>query len=253
MKRIFYILCCIALFSCSKNDYVDTTIEKTMIEFPQSTQNETISFIAGEEYQIAVPLQVFGGTSTATIFVDAESSLSKDAYSVASTKELKNSVLDSIYITINTTKLKKGTSYTITLTISSSDITVSENYKSCIVTFSQQAFMDFFTGTYSCYESSTNSTYDVEFTKLNDSTIKNNNFWDFPLSGQYVPFVFVQDESQALQIPEDTQWTDLLGNKYLVSGSGSYDLDGNFFVNFTMKDATTNAVYQTGKQVYTKK
>ena len=109
MKRILYIVCCVALFSCSKNDYIDATIEKTTVEFPQTTINETISFIAENDYQLAIPLQIFGGTSTATINVAAETAMASDAYSISTTKQLNNNALDSIYITVNTNKIKKGT------------------------------------------------------------------------------------------------------------------------------------------------
>ena len=113
--------------------------------------------------------------------------------------------------------------------------------------------MDFFTGKYSCYESATNSTYEVDFEKIDANSIKNNNFWDFPLPGQYVTYIFVQDETFAISIPEDSEWTDNLGNKYLVSGSGTYDLQGNFTVNYVMKNASTGTVYQTGKHSFKKK
>lgn len=258
MKRLLTIVtCCFVLISCSKNEYLDTTIDKPTVEFTQATFNKTISFVENSSsYDIAVPIQVFGGTTDASISVSIETSnpaYINDVYSIETTKSLHNNTLDSIHIYVNTTKLKKAQTYSIKLTISSEKVAIAKNYETCFVTFSQQAFMDFFTGPYSCYESSTNSTYNVDFTKLNDTTVKNNNFWDFPLPGQYVPFVFHQNEEQTVSIPDDYEWTDLLGNKYLVSGSGNYDLQGNFFVNFTMKQAESEAIYQTGKQTYTKK
>ena len=79
------------------------------------------------------------------------------------------------------------------------------------------------------------------------------NFYDFPLAGQYVPYVFTQDESMQVEIPENTEWTDNLGNKYLVSGTGTYELNGNFAVDFTMKDAATEEMYMTGKHTFRKK
>lgn len=255
MKRFLTILtCCIVLASCSKNEYLDATIDKPTVEFSQANFEKTISFVENSSaYDIAIPIQIFGGTSDAAISVSVETSASSDIYKIESTKTLQNNVLDSIHIYVNTAKMKKATAYSIKLTISSDKVAIAKNYETCVVTFSQQAFMDFFTGTYSCYESSTNSTYNVDFTKLNDTTVKNNNFWDFPLPGQYVPFVFNQNEEQTVSIPDDYEWTDLLGNKYLISGTGNYDLQGNFFVNFTMKKAENEVIYQTGKQTYTKK
>lgn len=254
MKRfLIYLLCACSLASCDKDEYLGTTIEQPTVEFAQTKYAETISFIASDEYNIAVPIQVFGGNSTGSINISAQTALPNDAYSVSTSKTLNGNALDTIYITINTAKITKGEAYSINVTISSSEISVSKNYATCSVTFSQQAFIDYFTGTYSCFESSTNSTYDVELTKQNDTTIKNNNFWDFPLAGQYVPFIFSQDETMAVTIPNDTQWTDLLGNKYLISGMGKYDFQGNFYVDFTMKTAATNEVYQSGRQTYTKK
>ncbi len=254
MKKLFFIFFLFAIVSCNKNDYVDAEYDKTTVEFVSTSLTETIPFVANEEYTIAVPIQIFGGLSTAKLTITCSTDLPNDAYFVESNKIVENGIsLDSIYVKINTSKIKKGKIYAVELTISDADIAISKNYATCQLTLSQQAFIDFFTGTYSCKESSTSSTYDVEFTKLNDTSIKNLNFWDFPLSGQYVPFVFVQDESFGVFIPEDTEWTDLLGNKYKVSGSGTYDLQGNFSVNFVMKDFATDKEYQTGTQVYTKK
>ena len=252
MKRFLtFLLCVCSLVSCNKNEYLDATIDQPTVEFAQTNHTETISFIAANEYKIAVPIQVFGGNSTATINITAQTSLANDAFSVNSTQSLKNNPLDSIYITINTAKIEKGTTYCINVTISSSDVAVLKNYATCSVVFSQQAFIDYFTGTYSCFESSTNSTYNVELTKQNDETIKNNNFWDFPLAGQYVPFIFTQDETLSVSITNNTEWTDLLGNTYFISGNGKYDFQGNFFVDFTMKTATNDA-YQSGRQTFTK-
>ena len=46
---------------------------------------------------------------------------------------------------------------------------------------------------------------------------------------------------------------DFLGNKYLISGSGTYELNGNFVVAYEMKDATTKNTYQTGTHTFIKK
>lgn len=254
MKKLFFIFFLFAIVSCSKNDYVDTVYDKTTVEFATTSLTDTISFVANEEYTIAVPIQIFGGFSSAKLSIACSSDLPDDAYFVESNKVVENGVsLDSIYVKINTSKIKKGKIYAVELTISDADIAISKNYATCQLTLIQQAFIDFFTGSYSCKESSTNSTYDVEFTKLNDTTVKNLNFWDFPLSGQYVPFIFVQDETFGVSIPENTEWTDLLGNKYKISGFGTYDLQGNFSVNFVMKDFATDEEYQSGTQVYKKK
>ncbi len=252
-KIVVFLLSAIAFCSCEKNEYLDASIDKTTVEFASTNLNETISFIAAEEYKIPVPIQIFGGKSTSIINVKVDTKMAQEAYSISASQALKGSSLDTIFVTVKTSKLKKGITYSLNLTLESSDVKVSSNYKSCAVTFVQQAFMDFFTGIYSCKESSTGSTYDVEFTKMNDSTIKNNNFYDFPLAGQYVPYVFVQDESLAISIPEDYEWTDNLGHKYLISGIGSYELNGNFKVDFTMKDAVSEQVYQIGTHSFRKK
>lgn len=252
-KIVIYLFCVICLFSCKKNEYLNASIDEPTVEFASTALNETIPFVTGSEYTIAVPIHIFGGNSTASLSVKAETKMSSDAYSVANSVQLNGKSLDTIFVKINTKKLEKGTDYNLKLTISSSNVTVSKNYESCTVTFSQQAFMDFFTGTYSCYESSTGATYNVEFVKQNNTTIKNMNFYDFPLAGQYVPYVFTQDESMQVEIPENTEWTDNLGNKYLVSGTGTYELNGNFAVDFTMKDAATEEMYMTGKHTFRKK
>lgn len=254
MKKLFFIFFLFAIVSCSKNDYVDAEYDKTTVEFVSTNVTETISFVANDEYVIAVPIQIFGGSANASLTISCVTDLPSGAYSIESNKIVAKGVsLDSVYVNIKTSKIEKGKMYSVELTISDADIAISKNYATCRVSLSQQAFIDFFTGIYSCQESSTNSTYDVEFTKMNETTTKNLNFWDFPLPGQYVPFVFVQDETFSVSIPDDTEWTDLLGNKYKISGSGTYDLQGNFSINFVMKEFSTDKEYQSGTQVYTKK
>ena len=254
MKKLLIVCCLAVLISCSKNDYLDASIGESTVEFAQTTMTETILFIADSQYDIAVPIQIFGGSKAATVRVSAESQLSNDAFSVESTKQIQKDVaLDTIHVLVNTDRIKKGTEYSVILRISSDDIRVSQNYATCQIRFSQQAFIDYFTGVYSCFETSTNSTYEVELKKESDTTVRNLNFWDFPLAGQYVSFAFVQNETQAVSIADDTEWTDKLGNKYKISGNGTYDLQGNFSIDFVMKDFATDAVYQSGKQIYTKK
>ena len=252
--RILFIVTIFTLFACKKNEYLDASIDKPTVEFSSIELTETISFISNGNYDIAVPIQIFGGTTDKTITVSAESILPNDAYSLNSSLALtKGQSIDTIHISLNTNKIQKGKAYGIKLTLTSNDIAISENYKSCNITFTQQTFMDFFTGKYICYESATNSTYEVYFEKINATSIKNNNFWDFPLPGQYVTYVFTQDDSFAISIPEDSEWTDNLGNKYLVSGSGTYDLQGNFVVNYEMKNASSGTLYQSGKHTFKKK
>ena len=252
--RILFIVTILALFACKKNEYLDASIDKPTVEFSTTELTETISFISNGNYDIAVPIQIFGGTTDKTISVSAKTALPNDAYSLNSTLSLtKGQSIDTIHISLNTSKIQKGKPYNITLTITSNDIAVSENYKTCDIILTQQTFMDFFTGKYSCYESATNSTYEVDFEKIDANSIKNNNFWDFPLPGQYVTYIFAQDETFAISIPEDSEWTDNLGNKYLVSGSGTYDLQGNFTVNYVMKNASTGTTYQTGTHTFKKK
>lgn len=254
MKKLFYIFFLLIIVSCSKNDYVDAVYDTTTVEFVATNVTETISFVANEEYTIAVPIQIFGESANVSLTISCETDLPSDAYSFESNKIVgKGIFLDSIYVKVKTSRIQKGKTYSIVLNISDADIAISKNYATCNLSLSQQAFIDFFTGTYSCQESSTNSTYDVEFVKLNDTATKNLNFWDFPLSGQAVPFAFVQNESRAVSIPEDTEWCDLLGHKYKVSGTGTYDLQGNFSIHFVMKDFATDKEYQSGTQVYTKK
>lgn len=245
--------CLFCLFSCKKNEYLNASVDETTVEFTTTAISETISFNAGNVYDILVPIQVFGGTSDATVTIVSKTSLPSDVVIIPTTKKINGTTLDTITLQVKTEKLKKGQVYTLELTLSSSEVAISKNYESCAVSFSQQAFMDFFTGVYSCYESATGSIYEVEFTKDNDTTVKNNNFYDFPLAGQMVPYVFSQGESHAVEISEDYAWTDKLGNKYLVSGKGTYDSDGNFTVDYVMKDASTEAVYQQGTHMFRKK
>ena len=54
-KIVVFLLCAIAFCSCEKNEYLDASIDKTTVEFASTNLNETISFIAAEEYKIPVP------------------------------------------------------------------------------------------------------------------------------------------------------------------------------------------------------
>jgi|SRR5690554_4976444 len=108
----------------------------------------------------------------------------------------------------------------------------------------------FFTGTYVCYETSTQARYNVEFTAKNELELINHNFWDFPLDGQTVSYIFSLNEEQSISIPE-SEFVDKMGNIYTIEGTGNYWLTGNFSVNYTMKKQNGD-IYEQETHEFTK-
>jgi hypothetical protein len=247
-----------SFISCNQNKILDKSIEQTFIEFPSSEISKTISYSQKDTFLLAIPIQIFGkeleNNSSIKFSIVGGTAKNKIHFNLDSIQEIKSKIsLDTIFIHIATQKLTSGVDYSIKLEIKNinNTLVVSTNYKSCTIHFIKETFIDFYTGFYSCFESSTNSTYTVEFTKENSSTINNTNFWDFPNEGKEVPYIFNQDLNQTIEIPR-TAWMDKLGKEYTVYGNGNYTNNGNFTVDFYIEDSNGN-LYQNGTHTFTKK
>lgn len=247
-----------SFISCNQNKILDNSIEQTYVEFPSSEITKTISYSLQDSFLLAIPIQIFGkeleNNSSIKISIVGGTANNKIHFNFDSIQEIKTKIsLDTLFIHIATQKLTSGVDYSIILEFKNSNNTLiaSSNYKSCTIHFIKETFIDFYTGTYSCFESSTNSTYTVEFTKENSSTINNINFWDFSYVGKVIPYIFYQDQNQTIEIPR-TAWIDKLEKEYTVYGNGNYSSNGDFSVDFYIEDSNGD-LYQNGTHTFTKK
>lgn len=263
MKLSFYTYFCVCfsiilLLNCSKNDFDSQYIQKTYVEFPSKHIHIVIPYNQQPPYNLHIPIQIFGTSLTTEDSIKIHSKndwlIANVDYTCEHIKRIATQTLhDSITLSVASNKFYNNTLYSIDLEIISfgNQIEVSKNNNSCEVSFIKESFSQFFSGTYSCFETSTNSTYEVTFRTLSaqSNKIMNQNFWDFPESGQEVEYIFSLDE-QTIEIPE-AYFTDKLGNTYTVKGSGTYTLDGNFIVDFFMY-LTNGDIYQSGRHIFTK-
>lgn len=61
MKNIFIAIILSSLFiSCTKNDYLNNSIDKAYIEFSKSSFIDSISYLESGIYELAIPIQSFG-------------------------------------------------------------------------------------------------------------------------------------------------------------------------------------------------
>lgn len=104
-----------------------------------------------------------------------------------------------------------------------------------------------FTGLYDCDEPGY-AHYDVNFTKVNDSVIIADNFWD---SGWDVQYLFHANPNQTVEIIP-WSYTTSSGTTYEVTGSGTFDgCTGSFKVNYVVKKNGAN--YDVNTHTFTKK
>ncbi|MDA3881867.1 MAG: hypothetical protein PF481_01130 [Bacteroidales bacterium] len=252
---LYIILHTIFCTSCSKNPITDHTISETFIEFPQSSLTHTISYTETAPYTISIPFQIMGkelsSQDSAYISLTSTNSSEEDLIYDSIIKSTPNTFSDTIYIEINK-PLYSSVKYNMTISLHSfnSQLKVSDNYKTCTIDIIKESFSDFFSGTYSCYETSTQASYTVEFTAKNELELVNHNFWDFPLDGQTVSYIFSLDTEHSISIPE-SEFVDKMGNIYTVEGTGNYWLNGNFSVNYTMKEENGD-IYEQGTHEFTK-
>jgi len=262
MKNLFAILCILSCIGCSQKEHLENSINKTYVEFGNSTFATTIPFTTKQPYILYLPYQVFNNNlqQNDTIIIEGLSNFfakNKDFFYDSIQIVSPNTLKDSIKITIKSSKIFEGGTFELPFKLSSKNknITISKNYEKSTLVFTRESFINYFSGEYSCYETNTNATYDVKFEAnrsiLNSNITYNKNFWDFPAQGEIIPFVFDTTATKLITIPE-TEWHDKLGNKYIVNGDGGYDFSGNFNVNYYMKNLN-GEIYQQGKQFYTKK
>ena len=98
-------------------------------------------------------------------------------------------------------------------------------------------------GTFDCNEPGYGH-YNCNFTSVNATTVRNDNFWD---SGYAVDYVFSAD-GKTITIPPVTV------DGYNITGSGAFDENtGQFNVHYIVKKASTGALADDNTHTFTKK
>lgn len=255
---IYSILIVVFLYSCSKNEYIDTSITQTYIEFPNTHFMGDIHFTETPPYTLRIPIQIFGTSLSkkdSVRFTMRQTQLSIDIDTTISISPNQNQ--DTIHISFKgNAPFSPGVEYSSIIQLHSlgRSLDVSANTATRTYIIQKKSLSQFLSGSYSCFETSTNARYTVTFTAISatQNTIINHNFWDFPLEGQTVAYTLATDGSNTIEIAP-TNFTDKLGNTYLVYGSGTYDTsNGSMTVDFFMEDAQGN-MYQNGTHIFTRK
>lgn len=245
-----YIISCIVLFTlvaCGKDKISKPLAKNSYVEFIHKSNSHTIPYTANFPYAIYLPIQYFGKT------IDAPQSLSIkiSSHTLSETFDFMydslhvispNSIFDSVKVTIISPSIIEGNSYSFTCTIQPLDagIVVLKEAATTTISFTKESLVHYFSGSFSCFEDATSSTYNTEFVKLSDTVVANTNFWDFPLSGQVVPYIFRKDSLHSVIIPP-TPWADKLQHEYIVEGEGQYSISTkSFFVNYRITDNKGN-------------
>ncbi len=259
MRILYIILCiCIGFISCKENSYINPIIDTTYIEFPTKTIHQTLLYTETSPYTLNLPFQVFGKSlnqnDTIVVRVTSNYFIKNTDFWYDSIQIITpTTIIDTIHIHIKNTKVWEGGTFSLDCKLISKNnkIHTSKNYQNCTLFFTRESFISYFTGNYSCFENSTESTYPVTFIQSqNDSVLYNTNFWDFPLIGQNVPYIFRKDQDKTIIIPE-TVWTDKIGNQYTIYGSGNYTFNGTFHVSFFMEN-NEGKIEHSGIHFFTK-
>jgi len=253
---ILFLTISLFIFSCSQNNYLDNSIDKSYISFSNTDISDTISYLEKDIYTLQIPIQCYGVPlqENTDIIINYISGNLKENYhfNKIETDTIPSKIInDTLYMYIKTDKLYANYDYNciISLISNNENVIIPENSNSCNISFQKQSYTSFYTGTYSCYEDATNATYNVVFKRENDSTIQNQNFWDFPGKNQTLSYK-ISRENNTIVIPE-SEWIDALENTYTISGEGELFENGNFNVEYTMKDIK-GEIYQTGTHFFTK-
>jgi len=258
MKNTFLILFLssfILLFSCKKED--KTYQGQPLVEFTKNEISQVIPFTEKTDISIPVKIQLnskaFSENKVVQIIeVGTNSAINNKHYSINDYKTvfLADSVFATFNVSIKSDNFAEGETVSVTFKISdASEIKASENFNSCKLTISKQSFINVFVGKYICSEPVNQDTYTTTFVAGSTSnTIKNLNFWNFPAVGQSLIYTISKDASMKVEIIEQN-WIDKNGQEYKISGKGTYDLQGNMIVNYTVLQ--NGSIYEEGVHTFT--
>lgn len=249
IKAIILLVCCSAI-GCEKQE--KTYTGDTKIEFCNNQSYETIPFNTTTNHVIKSKIQIVGHSfyedkRVIVLIQDPKS------YIVSNTVETlisTNSYSCDCEIQLNASMIPQGFTDTITLFISEeSDVNLSKNYSQATIIIHKQSFHELFIGSFTCEESSTNTSYKTTFSFEGNNTIKNNNFWNFSPQNQFVTYTINNDTNQTISIKEQF-WTDKMGITYKVYGNGFYDFSGKMTVNYTMIENNSDTLYEIGSHIF---
>ncbi|MBK8808808.1 MAG: hypothetical protein IPO21_20085 [Bacteroidales bacterium] len=160
---------------------------------------------------------------------------------------------DSIALKICVSSLEMGILYTLKITLTDeSSLRISKNYSSSKISLIRHDFIRSFVGEYYCYEPENQIQYTTTFSYKNDSVIANENFWDFTRYGEVVLYK-LDRKSSKVEILADNEWMDFKGLSYKVNGSGTYNTNGDFELQYSIKDINNDSIVELGRHYFTKK
>jgi hypothetical protein len=247
---------CLIFLSCSKleKSYQQETqirfeeAEYKTIFLPNKKSNETIKIpinIIGTSFEEDKTFQVLIFDISDDNLLSAISI--QDNYTFS-----KISYLDSISIQINTDMLEEKSDLDFILALKSCEnCEIATNYNSCKISLYKMGFIEQFIGRLNCHESTINDNYIVNFMieSNSDTSILNNNFWNFNKEYTYLKYILKKD-TNLVTIPVQV-WTDSADISYNVWGSGTYDMEGTIRTDYFMQIVGETDIYERGYHIFT--
>lgn len=247
---LFLVIC----LSCKKDPVL---FDGSYIQFTDSVINHTIKYGTGQYDTISIEISLIG-----ELFgQDQQIQLERDSLA-------EKAVVDQICIIPSDVTLNANESTGLLQVVLQNDSiepayasefniglvpssVVADNYRTVTVSFYKQKLIDVFSGDFQCTESEYNNSYvvNIQSTYPVSDTVLISNFWDFT-DNDDIKAVIRSDASKAIVIPVQ-DFTDRLGNEYTVTGSGTYQNTGSFSIDYSLTDARTGNLYESGNQIYT--
>lgn len=231
IKQFIIIIFSILLFTFCSDPKIYTG--EPQAQLPESSLNFDFYYTDSGTTVIYIPIQVIAGEdfSPTDISISYEISPAITAMESSTGSYVINGYVDSIPLNLTVDSLTWDKSYSLTFSIlDDSEITPAGNYCSTSIIIKRQKFIHAFTGSYNCSEPVNQISYNVTFSYETDSSVLNNNFWDFPLDGQSVRYTFNQnDYTYSIEASDSSMiWYDEEGDAFTIEGQGTFSDDGAF-------------------------
>ncbi|MDX2305158.1 MAG: hypothetical protein NW226_20270 [Microscillaceae bacterium] len=272
MKKIFiynllFIGLVLGLSSCFDDPGTDILFEGVFVELDLATRapssGERIRIYARKDDGVNITdtiiINLVGAQRSTpvnvTIAVDAAgtTAVAGTHYNLSTTSVTipANSSFGYIPFEVIDDNIDPNTPVTLSISIASSDVEISENYKSGTMTLRAQCGFDVnnFVGAYSAIEPGySGSPYAVNFAKgTADNTIVIDNFWDFGGATVYT----LNPANGTVTIVQQT--VTMGGEGWIVAGSGTYDpCSGDMVVNYTVDRVADGQRYDDNTHTFTK-
>jgi|GEM_PF-2783867 len=251
---LFFSISAILFFACKKHV---ATFDGSFVQFADSAINHTIVYGTGDRDTVNIKLSLIG-----QIFeIDREVIFQLDTVALVLADEgmcafpekaiLKaghNAVVIPVIFDNSMIEPAYKNQYSIAMKPESY---IADNYSTVSISFYKQKLIDVFSGTFFCRESEYDNEYmvDIQNTYPVSDTVLIFNFWDFT-DDVSIEMVISQDGSKSIFVPEQN-FTDRLGDKYIVSGTGNFLNSGEFKIDYTLFQAESGTLYESGTQYYT--